>query len=61
MLVQSYGIDDYVGHLHMYSEDYKGAYINDTLRTALDIDGKMSDLIMENDSAFTQEKADEYT
>ena len=57
MLVQSYGIDDYVGHLHMYSDNHKGAYVNDTLRTALDIDGKMSNLIMENDSDFTQEKA----
>ena len=39
MLVQSYQLDDYVNHVHMYANgNYGGAECNDTLRAGLNID-----------------------
>ena len=45
MLVQSYDLDDYVGHLHIFGEDHNGVYVNDTFRNIFDIDKKLQKFV----------------
>jgi hypothetical protein len=58
MLVQSYDLNDYVGHLHMYGENHNGLNLNDTLRNVFDIDNKFEEFVAGTDDITIQEMQD---
>lgn len=58
MLVQSYNLDDHIGHLHMHGENHNGIYINDTLRSVFDVDNKFEEFVEQEGDITLEEMQD---